>query len=105
MRRVLSNWVFVVLVGSLGMLAVVPFTYAAIRLRRRSLWGLAALYLVVDLLMWALFSQDDLGDAGAGLTALLWLGMVVVVVVVGWRQLSRLRREMLGERVRRPVVH
>lgn len=97
-RRVLSYWDLVVVVGSLGMLAAVPFLYVAARLRRPSLWLLAAVYAVVDVAMWLLLGLmplDAAGEPGTG-PAMTWFLMVVVTVAAGCVQLTRLRRQTRG---------
>lgn len=49
--RRFSAWYFVVPIVSIGLLAVVPFVHAAVRLRRRPAWTLAAIYGAVDVVL------------------------------------------------------
>jgi hypothetical protein len=98
-RRVIGYWGFVVVVGSLGMLAVVPFGYEAARLRTRSLWLLTAGYAIVDGALWLLIyfmPEDAAGEPATG-PAMTWFFLVLVTVTGGCVQLSRLRRQGGGD--------
>lgn len=92
-RRVASCWGHVVVIGSWGMLAAVPIVTAAIRLRRRAVWWLAAVYVAVDVALWVLADLLTLDSDGA----VMLYGLVLVTVVgAGCVHVTRLRRELLA---------
>lgn len=105
-RRVLSCWVFVLVIASLGMLTMIPFAHAAVRLRRPSMWLLVAVYAVVGFAMCALIifipTESD-GDPRAG-PAMAWFLLVLVTVAAGIVQLSPLRRQILAGRRGAPAT-
>jgi class 3 adenylate cyclase len=108
-RRVFSCWVFVVVIGSVGMLAVIPVVHAAARLRRPSLWWLVAVYAVVDSAIWVLISvmprRADGSPAQIG-PAIVAVMLMLCMVVAGCVHSGWFRRELLGGVADRyPVVH
>lgn len=100
--RRLSAWYFVVPIVSIGLLAVIPFVHAAVRLRRRPVWTLAAIYGAVDvalLTLSGLAPTDGEGNAtsatGEALLSVAAIGGLTTAVVA-CVQLSALRREVYG---------
>lgn len=94
-----GSWYFVVTIASFGLLAWVPFTHAAGRLRRRSITALAVLYAalsVTALTMIIVAPVDERGELTGGGTALVAVGelLLLALVIGGCMHQMWLRRQV-----------
>ncbi|SDC27242.1 hypothetical protein [Actinokineospora iranica] len=96
-RRLGSLWYFAVVIASLGILAAVPFVHAAVRLRRRSVWALAAVYGVLDALVFGYaMVQGSKPDAPTTPLDAAVILTLLSMLVAACAQLGSLRREAYG---------
>jgi hypothetical protein len=93
-------WYFAVNILSAGLLAVIPFAHAALRVRRPGLWVWTAVYGAIDVVLWwsLLFVPPSTPQSPGWVhTVSIISGLLVLAtVVVGSIQLWRIRREVYG---------
>lgn len=94
-QRVVSLWYFVVVVGSFGMLALVPVAHAAIRLRRAALWLFVLGYGGVAVAMLLLLERAAAEGESEAMLSFAWLVGTILLVTVACVHLALLRRKIL----------
>jgi hypothetical protein len=99
-RREQRDWCFVLAMGSLGVLAVVPFAYAAVRSRSAAAWRLVTLYTVVDAALCVLFVLIPVGagDGSPGVAEprmlVAWFAAALLTMLASSVQLGALHRRL-----------
>ncbi len=94
-RRVVSLWYFVVVVGSFGMLALLPVAHAAIRLRRGILWLFVPGYGGIAVAMTFLLERAAAEGESEAMLSFAWLFGTVLFVTVSCVHLALLRKKIL----------
>jgi DNA uptake protein ComE-like DNA-binding protein len=96
--RIASRWYYVVVVGTAGAFAWVPFLHAAIRLRTRKARALALIFGGIDALIYTLLAIEPnegpgqaVSSAGATISTILGL-LMLGTVIVGCVMVAPLRR-------------
>ncbi|KFZ77226.1 hypothetical protein ED92_35720 [Amycolatopsis sp. MJM2582] len=94
-QRVVSLWYFVVVIGSLGLLAPLPFVHAAIRLRRTFVVLYVFLYGGVSYGLLYLLSLEETEGTVGTVMALSWFFGTILLITVSCVHLALLRKKIL----------
>lgn len=94
-QRVVSLWYFVVVIGSLGVLAPLPFAHAALRLRRAFLWLFVLTYGAVAAAMLVLLEKAAREAESEALLSFAWVFGTVLFVTGSCVHLALLRKRIL----------
>lgn len=93
--RVAGRWYYLVLVGTMGLFAWVPFLHAATRVRAARARWLAALFGTLDIVMYVLMAltpHDSQGHSTGGAISTVGGLMALGVIITGCVMLPPLRR-------------
>ncbi|QXV59502.1 hypothetical protein CVV72_22470 [Amycolatopsis sp. TNS106] len=94
-QRVVSLWYFVVVVGSFGILALLPVAHAAIRLRRAVLWLFVLGYGGIAVGMTFLLERAAAEGESEAVLSFAWFFGTIVFITVACVHLALLRRKIL----------
>ncbi len=94
-QRVVSLWYFVVVVGSFGMLALIPVAHAAIRLRRAVLWLFVLGYGGVAVAMTFLLERAAAEGESEAMLSFAWLFGTILFITGTCVHLALLRNKIL----------